>query len=123
MLEQFNEVATWFASGRGRYAAAALLVITMQMIKVAPVFKEWLAKDSGKLFGIGFAWTAKRKKALTTAILALAPVVPLLASDLPIEQVIEAAGEILSEAFGIKMLWNVVRKQPPANDNSKADAA
>ncbi len=117
MLESAQEVLVWFATGKGRYAAAALLFIAMQAVKCLPAAKVWLNRDSGKWLGI--AWTTKRKKAITTVLLSLAPAVPLLASSMPMDQVLNAMGEILAEAFGLKMLWNVVRKRPPQVDDAE----
>lgn len=116
-MEQFNEILGWFATGSGRYVAAALLFLTMQAVKRLPVVREWLEKDSGKVLGI--AWTAKRKKALTAILLSLSPIVPLLASDMPLELVFKAAAEIVAEAMGLNALWGVA-KDKPANDNASA---
>ena len=119
-MESVLDLFAWFATGKGRYAAAALLFLTMQSFKNLPVMREWLAKDSGWLLGI--RWTTKRKKALATALHALAPVVPMLGSNMPIGQVLVAAGEILAGAAGLKMLWNVVRKQPDKQESEDGDA-
>lgn len=118
-MEQINEILGWFATGSGRYIAAALLFLTMQAVKRLPVVKDWLETDSGKVLGI--AWTAKRKKAVTATLLSLSPIVPLLASDMPLELVLKAAAEIVAEAMGLHALWGVAKDKPdPANDNASA---
>lgn len=83
-----GDVLMWFTTGSGRILAAALLCAVMWALKYIPMVEAKLL-------------TTPRLRQLGMAVLALAPVVPMLLNGAPATEVWLTAAEAFLGAMGI----------------------
>lgn len=104
-MAALQTIMLWFNTSKGRAIAALALFIVMELLKRPSVEARWL--------------TTPRRRLAANIILALAPVVPALASGAPIGDVIDTA---LSAAIGAMGLHIGLKTIVGKGSNSWADA-
>ena len=87
-MEDVTQALNWMLSGDGRLIAAAVLTLVMFGIKSVP----WVEAN---------VLTTPRRRLLATGLLALAPVVPMLATGAPLKDAILTGVTAFLAAIGL----------------------
>ena len=95
----YRPIFVWLASPLGRLVAAAIICAAVAGLERAPRIRDWLK-----------GWP-EAKRALAVLITVLGAIATALLSDVPLEQVAEAAVTALLAATGLNTLTK--RLKPP----------